>query len=147
MVMHVRVLVLTLLSSAALVAGCEDPSGPDWSDVSFTLSASSWAPGDTVHGSLRNAGEREAIYNFCGTSLDGWRESDWVEVAASVSSPTGVCAAIAFTLRPGESAEFAWGIPDTLSAGRYRLRTGVSLLSGDRYADRWVTTGPFTVTP
>ena len=61
-------------------------------------------------------------------------------------SPSGVCAAIGFRLRPGESADFAWGIPDTLSAGRYRVRTGVSIFSGDRYADRWVPTGPFAVT-
>jgi hypothetical protein len=47
---------------------------------------------------------------------------------------------------PGETAQFAWGIPDTLSAGRYRLRTGVSIVSGDRHAGGWVPTGPFTVT-
>jgi hypothetical protein len=141
-----RAIVLAVLCAAVLSVGCGEPTGPHGSDFSFTLSASSWVPGDTLRGSLQNAGDREAIYNFCGTALDRRTGSEWAEAAASVFSPDGVCAAIGFRLLPGESADFTWAIPDTLSAGTYRVRTGVAVHSGDRYTDRWVPTGPFMVT-
>lgn len=143
--MRLGAILLAVLAAAGLSLGCGEPTGPDWSEFSFTLSASAWAPGDTVRGSLHNAGDRDATYNFCGTALDRWAGSDWTVAAASVFSPSGVCAAIGFRLRPGESADFVWPTPDTIGGGRYRLRTGVSVVSGDRSVSRWVPAEPFTV--
>jgi hypothetical protein len=143
--MRLGAILLAVLSAAGLSVACGEPTGPDGSEFSFTLSASAWAPGDTLRGSLQNAGDRDATYNLCGTALDRWVDSDWAVAAASVFSPSGICAAVGFRLRPGESADFAWAIPDTVGRGRYRLRTGVSVVSGDRSVSRWVPTEPFTV--
>lgn len=109
-----------------------EPSG----EIGFTASPNRVAPGGTLALTLANRSSAQIGYNLCTSGI---------QTAAGAAVQTDrICTMELRTLEPGDSATYAYELPDDLEPGRYRLTTGATRMDSD--SQTTVQTGLFEVT-
>jgi hypothetical protein len=79
---------------------------------------------------LTNTTDRVVGYNLCRAKLERSHDGDWQEIMASLAE---ACTAELRSLRPGQSATFAFRTPASARGGDYRVRV---FLEDQRAAQR-----------
>jgi|SRR5579862_7391824 len=112
---------LALLVPGALVAACHRESvvAPRGPQFHLTIDRVSYAPGDSAHGALYNDGATPLMgYSFfCSGAIEQRSTSGSWSAAWSWAYP---CAAIAYSLAPGDSVGWRLTLPASLASGTYR---------------------------
>lgn len=124
--MTARLVVMRLLSVTLVWAatGCRDnPFSVERGreNITFSVSGSAFAPGDTIVATLVNRSDRMLGYNLCLADLEQQSPSDWQRVPRhSLFCPLSVN-----PLDPGESETLRQPVREEFPAGVYRFRAEV----------------------
>jgi|SRR5690242_841794 len=139
-----RLTSLVAVAVGLTSAGCGILTGNhDHGPFRITTDKSSYEYGSKVAVGVRNISGKVQSYNLCPVALQKFQNGAWVTV--SDFPPAGeACAAISYTLQPGDSTGFLFTLPSTELQGGYRLVLpwlGEISLPVDERA-----TPPFTIT-
>lgn len=117
-------LLLGLLAAAACGgggAGGRDAGGGG-DPVTLTTGDTVYGPGASVNLTIVNHSPTQVAFNPCTRTVEQQAGSGWT----SLDEPTRVCTMIAWLLEPDSSRTATTELPDSLPAGRYRLRLAFS---------------------
>ena len=116
------VLVPTVATLAVAAAACRsEVTGPP--DLALATERAEYAAGDTVRVTLTNRGARAIEYGCEAGLVDLERQAGAAWRTVSGAPRAANCAAMAFVVRPGESARLTTvPLPSGLAAGAYRVR-------------------------
>lgn len=95
----------------------EQPAPEPSGSVTLSAAPARAAAGSTMTLTLRNGSSQPVGYNLCTSGL--------VSGSGAAVQTDRVCTLELRTLNPAASATYAWELPETVAAGRYRFTTGI----------------------
>lgn len=126
-----------LISTACNPAGLFDTD----TDLTFSVTRSEWAPGDTIRVLLRNDSDQALGYNLCMKVLERRIDGQWRSVQSLPENTA--CTLQLDVLDPGESALGGLVVHSFIEPGTYRFRTSVEWPLSD--GNRELVTNQFRV--
>ena len=122
-----------------LLAGCATQSAITPA-IELRVQPTTVKAGDSLTLILRNNSENTVGYNLCASALERQNAGAWQAMPSD-----RVCTMELRSLPAGKETRYTLGLPANLSAGDYRVVTGVEIMpAGERSG---VASQPFRVTP
>ena len=147
-----RLLLISLVGAAAACSSQRPLLAVVLDGVTFRTAKSTFTPGEDVVLALSNGSPHPLGYNLCFLFVElerytrGWTA---VSIKRGPDPITGVyiqCDAMMYGIEPGGTATGRWPLPDTLTAGTYRLATRLWVRpEGEESEPSRAATAPFVV--